>query len=896
LDEDGNRVGNAVKAKFSKGEKGYLPFDDFMKKASIAITEGGIDSEYPIVAQFAKKTINDILEPNAKVLEEMKILPPGFAPYGAAQHLKRNYDIRGIVANRPKMVEELSGYYGEVNEKVTAAKSKLDTLQQKLGRAEFNKASAKSDIFDKEIKQLQNKVKLEEKRIQKGILQGKYPVELLTGERGMNWDQLEELKRLRKPIKKAKLDLSYAEQELAVHKREINKERKPFESNAPADEKQIALESKVKESSESLKKLREDMSSGVEAGEIDANLFYKTGKGNYRLKKSNKGTLKFRDILDDAQLKISAENTISNITGASPDQITTDIMGMFKSGSVNNIMNPRVLMAPDKWLYGKGFLVTDLRKTVPNFMLNMGRTIETEKYFRSKGYMPGINSKLDFLGEGISKDYADMREVLEATVKRKVDKAKTPEKAAKIEEKAQKQRLQLDADRKRDILLAERTLSRISGEVPKKMGSTLKAFRALNNYAYSSQLGLLLCTMLTDSVAPIFRMGSKYVSHGVVPFIKNTILPGRSNKKFNDALKDWNIGIDTEKALFNQMQDIGLENELPMAFGERMLQRGADIAGLANLSSPWQDIWSRMAARGMMSNNYRRITKFLDGTIDKADLKQLKVLRMDDRKLCESIVKSFTEDGGEIRNGGYIMNDHLWKDGNAAQRYRMSVRQELDSVIFSGKDISSYPINLEYHGLSNSMLMYFGWLFKASANFTLPTLQRVDKRKIAGMVAMASVAMLQDSMRKTAKGEELTEEDFDPQYLITKGILNSGVLGVYGELLNRTNSAFNIFPELEVDRFKGKSSLELVSGAPYSMINFVGLLSGQGFNGEWNKNDLKSMKRQFPLVENIFTKKLTNDYVESLEIPQTRNAARKQNMLDKGIVPEKKPKKNKVKK
>lgn len=193
------------------------------------------------------------------------------------------------------------------------------------------------------------------------------------------------------------------------------------------------------------------------------------------------------------------------------------------------------------------------------------------------------------------------------------------------------------------------------------------------------------------------------------------------------------------------------------------------------------------------------------------------------------------------------------------------------------------------------MLMYFGWLFKASANFTLPTIQGMDKRKVAGLMAMAGAAMFQDPMRKIFSGREIEEEDLDPQYLITKGVLNSGILGVYGELFNRSNAAFNIFPELQVDRFKNKSSLELVSGAPYSVINLIGLLSGQGFNNEWNKKELKDAKRNAPLVDNIFTRKFTNDYIDSLEIPETREAARKQNMLDKGILPEKKPKKKKIK-
>ena len=782
LDEKGSKIGNAVKSTFAKDKSGYLPEKDFNRKIAIAITEGGIDKDFPVVQEMAKMTIDNVLNPLSEELVQLGVLPNNITPFGAAQYLTRMYDTQYITATRPDRVKDLIGAYTQTNTKVREVTNTLNELLE--NEANLIKAKApKAEI--KAAKELVDKERL---RLNDGITKGEYGPELLTGK---------------------------------------------------------------------------------------------------------KGEQQFRRLLTPEEIRISAEKTIDNILEMSPDQIAQEIMGTFKSGSgVGSILNPRVLLVPDKFLYEKGFLQSDLKKTIPNYMNRIGRIVETEKYFKEKGYT-GEGSKLQFLGEGINKDYRQLEAAIDAKLERQL--ARHPEKAEKLNAKAAKERLKLAKDREHDIDLAEKVLSRIMGEVPTDNGKILRLSRFLNNWAYSSQLGLMTLTALQDAVTPIMRIGMiPYIKNGVIPYVKGLASLKGNNKRLRDSMRDLAIGCDVEQSLHSLKFESGLEYELPMNFVERQSRNAANAMGILNLSNTWNDTFRRIAGTASQSNIYRRLLALNAGELKGNQLAQLKVLRMNDKALANRIISQFKKFGEEV-DGAYLPNFSNWTDAEAALRYRAAVRQEVDSVIFSGKDIATYPIDVEFHGVANSFLMYMGWSFNAFANYTAPLTQRLDYNKMTGVGAAIVIATQQDVLRKLVKGEEVTEEDLDPWTMAKKGVLNSGVLGIFGETFNKTNAAFNIFPDIKVDRFADKGKLELLSGAPYSFINFVGLAAGQLATGEWNQADLKTMKRNVPLIETLFTKKLSNDAIESSDIPETRAKAHKEKLREEGIKEPKKPKKKRKK-
>jgi hypothetical protein len=290
-----------------------------------------------------------------------------------------------------------------------------------------------------------------------------------------------------------------------------------------------------------------------------------------------------------------------------------------------------------------------------------------------------------------------------------------------------------------------------------------------------------------------------------------------------------------------------------------------------------------------MSNQYRRIVSFSKGKLKGNQLKQFEVLGMNNKEMCDRVIAQFEKPGmGEKIEGAYLPNLHLWEDVEAAQWFERGTKQELSSTIFTGKTIGSYPLELEHNGIANSFLMYMGWGFEAFSNYAAPLFQRVDYNKIVGIAAVIAAASLQDPIRKLSKGLELEEEDLDPVNMAVKGVFNSGMFGPISTIIEKTNAAFDIFPEFKTSKTADKGKLELLSAAPYSFFNMIGTAAGMGLNGEYNKKDLKTIKRNLPLINALEFQKLGNDFIDSLDIPETRGAAHKERLREKGEVPEKK--------
>lgn len=869
LDTQGNKIGNSIKSSFGGGD-GYMSYDKFLERHSIAIINGGVDKEFPVIERAAKSTIDEELKPAFEALVASGKIDKDVNPYGAIQHLWRRYNKQGIASDRPNKERFLISKFRDVNEKITKEKGYLTELEERLGT-------------ELETSDTKKKIAKEKKRIDKDIIKNKYDPSMLIGDKGMSWEQLTQLKKLRNPINKASKAVKEAEENLRVHKRKINDGRLPGKKNVPADESQVALESKLKESKEHLKNLRGEYTEKVKNKQLDESLFFKTKDDNYRLRKANKGTRKLRPILDDQQLEISAKNAIDNILDISEEQLAQRLYGTFRSGSSGDFSQPRTLLIPDIDLYENGFLSIDTRKNVSAYLTKVGRAVELEKFFKSRGYvqepdylLKDQNPYLNFLKTEIHADYDDLRQRFESKHEEKLSRLTSQKSIDKLNEKAGKERIKLDEDMKNDILLVRKTLERLSGDFSEDFEGMIRTSRFLNNWAYASQLGALLLLGLQDAAAPLVRTTVKsYVNEGVLPFIKGLSKMNGDNKLLKESMNDIAIGIETLQAFNNQKFEFGVERELPMSFLERKTQGAANIMGIINGSNAWTDNWRVISGVATQSRLSRNLKQYLAGELKGNELAQLKVLRLDNIDMAKRIVSQLDKNGKPI-NGAYVPNLTLWEDGEAAQAFRTAIRHELDSTIFSGKDIASYPIQLDFHGVANSLLMFMGWGFNATANYFLPALQRFDVNKVQGLVAMAAIGMLVDPLRILSDGKELSEEDLEPLNLLKKGVLNSGILGTYSDVFNRFNAAFDILPSLQVDRFKNKGKLELISGAPYSFLNFVGTFAGQLSTNEWNKQDLKTMKRNTPLLHVLWGRKLSGEIIDSLDIPETRSKARKE--------------------
>lgn len=595
---------------------------------------------------------------------------------------------------------------------------------------------------------------------------------------------------------------------------------------------------------------------------------------------ASKGELKFRRVLDKEELELAADNTIDTILGLNEEQLNASITGLLRSGSGGtNPLMPRSLMIDDLELIDNGWLLTDIRQNFQAYNLRMSRLIEMEKYLRENGYK-GEGPRLDFITKGIKDDYKNLRAELEGKYTLAEEKS-TSKESIKVTSKFEKERNKLDKEMRNDIKTASSIYKRLMGETGVSHGAAIKALRSLKQWYVSTDMGALFLLCLQDAVAPAFRQGFvPYFNHGIKPFLLNAAKMSGNNKRFREQAQDMAIGIETLQAFNFSKYDFGQDMTMPMNFMERISGNAAKAMGVLNGTSLWTDGWQHVASTSSLGQTIRSLQAFKNGTLDESSLRRLLNLRIDPKSdIAQAMLQQF-EKHGEVINDGYLTNFHLWgteKDvinpkliNQAKKLLEGATRKEVGSTIFTGSNIASYPIVGEPSGLMGAFMMYMGWGFNATANYTIPLFQKFDGNRWGSALMMMAVSSIVDPLRQIAAGKEV---ELEPDVIFKKALLNSGVLGTFGHAFNTVNAMGNIFPEARVDRFK--YSRGLISFVPERAVDDMAKIGGMFANQEWNKKDWKRVIRNVPLMNLIYTRKIINDYIDSLDLPENRENAEK---------------------
>jgi hypothetical protein len=862
-------------------DKNLLNFDDYLDEWSQAFVSG--KSNIPSIAKSTKEIHENIMEPITNQLIELGKLAPNVKPYGAERYLTRIFDKPEIIANKLKKTQYLEGKFAESNDKVIKATSKLNELKNSHGEV-YQRYQASVSPNDKVIMdRLQKELSKEQKKLQNNIIKGKYSPDMLVGDAGMSYEHLQHLKKLRKPLNNIKKELKHKEDELKVHSRRVNEGRKPGEKNKEKDQQFLKLEKELESLRDKLKSERLKIHESVKEGKVPKEIVFKGKNDTYYLKKRNKGTLQFRKILDETDLWDSARSSIDNILSLSEDDMANQILGSMQRGSSGeSFLMTRVLLLEDVDMYKNKMLIRDPRRNIKAFVTRAGRIIEMEKYLKNKGW-DGKSDKVGFLTDGIYKDYKQLEDISRVKFENMRQGVEDPKKLQKINEKEQKSNIKLDKALRSDLNLCEDTYRRITGgyQVPNSDLGKIKAARFFANWGYATQLGALLLVSLQDAVSSVYRQGPKnLIQGGVLPLIKNIVkMKNFDNVRLKEQAADLRMATESYTALLKFRFTSETEYDLPMGMLERAAENSASAMGLLNFTNMWSDAVTFISTNSSTSRIIRDLKKFEQGTLSKNYERQLGVVGLNDKGIAK-LINTLTDEFGEESEGAFLANWNNWhlstrvspKEALLAKDYlQNAVRQEVRSTIFRGKDIASYPSGYNPNGVSQAFTMYMGYMFNATANYTIPLFQRFDPNKIMGAAAMMAVGSLTNPLRLISRGEE---PDLDPARLFWGGVLNSGVGGIAVDLFNRANAIGDIIPSLVIDRYSGKG-LELLAGMPGTVADVIFKLGGQFANNEWNKHDLKKAKRVIPLAEALEFRYLTNSWIDSLDIPKTRSKARK---------------------
>lgn len=882
IPKDATLTGKALRAWTKKnGDKLSMP--KFAEAVSDAVNEAGVHSN-PHVSKAAKQVIKEVYEPKFKQLVELDLLPADTNPFGAIQYINRIYDRDYLAKNPDKAQQFLFGQFAATNDKIIEIMTPIRNLEARIAdykhNLSLNKEPKRAKGLQAQINNLETQLKSQKAVLQENIQNNVYSPDMLTGKKGMAAGDINTITKEGAELRKVKSQLKQLEEAYKIENRQRNAGRKPGEKNKPPNKKMIDLQKSIEAEKANLKRVREELNEKFATGKIDSKLGFRVlqnGEEKFFLKKRKRGSRKLRGILDEAELRNSAANTYDTIMGLNDEQLGQALFDNLKSGGGENIFMARALMIPDKDLAGANFLVRDIRKNVSAYVTRTSRAIEMQKYLLSNGMKNGADHK-SYLAHSISEDYGAMRRSLDYEYNQKLTATTDPKLQAKLRENFESQSAKLTSEQKADISLVKNVYDRLMGTADVKYGKSVRLARFFKNWAYSTQLGALFLMCLQDSIMPAFRIGFKnHVQHGIAPFFANT-LSGRRTKdgtKANIALRrsayDLALGVETFNSLNMQRLDMGLDYGIPTTWMESVVEKGANAMGVLNMSNQWTDGANFIMATSSQSSLIRVLERAKTGKkIAKADLRRLQILGIDPSAYGDRILKEFAKHGEKL-SGGYLPNWHLWNDKEAKQIFKKAVKQEVNSIIFSGSNIASYPVGLEPGGWSGALLMYMGWSFQATSNYLVPLLQEFDSRKIGGVLLAMSVASLVSPLRQIARGEQ---PELEAGELFKGAVLDSGLLGIYGDFFNKANAIGNIFPSLRVDRFADKGAGDMVGGSIGAQIDNLLKVTGMIANQEWNQADMRRVVKLVPLLNLIYLRYGTEKVIENLGLPKGRAAAR----------------------
>ena len=596
---------------------------------------------------------------------------------------------------------------------------------------------------------------------------------------------------------------------------------------------------------------------------------------------------RLRRILDDSELTISAQNTVKNRLSSNVTQLANDLVGVSRGGA-NGLTDTsrRVDMIPDKLLYENRVLVGDIDVVMRSAIREAGQMLEWNRYLKSKGW-DGTGTHLDFLAHSIDADYdrlfANASSKYGATIEKVAGKEqaytiKKPPADPKDAAKLNKEIAKLERSKKEDVDNIQDMYRRQTNTYDRDDETLIRVSRIFNNAAAGSQLGNLLFTMLGDTVAATYRIGvGRYIDGGVIPSIKSFIgASSISSKSLRNQAADIGKGLELEASIRQQNIGLAVEGELPMSKVERFTARSAQLMSIANFSAPVSDTLNRVCVTAVTSSFIRDVVAIKAGTLSKNRIANLALHGLTDKQLIDDIVAANAK-YGQSDGGAFLPNLSKWTETEGEIRAAVAMQYAVDkgvrSVIFSGADASSFPSGVDPKGRMRALFLFMGWGFQANQKFFLPLVQRMDPTKAIGTAAMISMSMFTEPLRQISKGEE---PDLDGTHIFTKGILNSGTLGVMLDWFNKANAVAQIFPDLIIDKYKDRG-IEIAGGYPAAFARSVFEMAGGAVTGESNIADTRRAMKLVPLLGAIAFRPVVNEFIESLDLPETRAKARAQN-------------------
>lgn len=794
------------------------------------------------------------------------------------------------VYNKAKMEADPQGFIDTVTEQIIKQNTELRRLREPLDfvskdiselraqRAATPDAKLKNSLT-KDIKNALKKKRGVEADIQARIDEKKIGIEYLEGKPQLSPEDTMQLNKLRKeevkarnqlvrPVNEVRKKVKRLEEDLRSHKRDINADRKPGQKNKAPDEKQLSIEAKLKEERELLKNRKKSLR------EYDEALDVKISKGNYKpeLLSFRKGSalrqfvdLKKKPFLrnagNDADASDTAKQIYHTILQETPEQMVAQMGGAVMSGGANPTKARSLLFSTQ---YLKPWLETNVNSLMHIHTNYVGKLIGFEQAMRSRGF----NSK-----EGI----ADFMQRLTKEFDRKSAAVTSAKERDKLRNKYEEAKDFINTSYQ--IYWGNYRPGGIGGDTGRNIDDALKNLR---NYSVS-MLGGVPFLQLGETFANFFR-------HGFMDIINDGLLPYLSSKEFRKMSKanaaDNALGINT--ALNYHTQQLwgnGAEYQPRSGmqrFTGNIAKLTTNLYGINSLAD-----WNQtMASTISQSKTIRTLKKYAAGQkLTKKETERLALMGIEPELWADRILFQFKEHGKPIREGkgaeAYQANFKDWKDFGAMQTFMIAVNKEVESVVLSPNMLDTpFAFRNPFIG---AMTQFMSYGFAATNSFLIPILQRPDADKLIGMLGMMAFGAPVGLLRKISAGQEIEEEDLKPESILREAVVNSGVLGHFADIFEKTNAVLDVpfLNKLKADRYRNKGVPELLAGPLGGILNAAVDTASMFLNGNFNEAQARrSIRTLMPGASALWLRGLINNRIEAMDLPKTKGDASKWSWIE----------------
>lgn len=494
-----------------------------------------------------------------------------------------------------------------------------------------------------------------------------------------------------------------------------------------------------------------------------------------------------------------------------------------------------------------GFFSHDITETITSYADSVGKRLGMMQAFNDSGRFTSIED----VAAALKQEHAD-KLLNVAKIKDPVQK-----------EKARKQ-LQKDYD------IAKKDINGIHNAYMGADGSqAAKGFnRAFSMYANAAFMGGLPIAMVSDIGQQVMRHGiGNYMVTGLIPILKtlNGHFKTQNSMSMVDAAGDAGVAMNVLKARvhLNQMNVNGDSSAHMGGWFSRLASFSGNASGQITFANYIQDMMHTMTSSMAQSRVMRNMHNFVkEGKLDQRETEYMAALGIDPKVYAKRFVEQFKKYGRKDGKKGYHSEHTSWDDLEAYSMMRRGIYRDVMATHFEGNRFdsprwSSNPFVKPFFTFQN-------WAFAAFNNISVPLLQGVDGRKAMGIATLIMLGMLQEPMRAFINNKEYKIPK--PHQLATIGLLNSGILGQFSNMINLANTATGgvLAPGFLPQKYANISPTGAIAGVPGSIADAVVDVTKDMYTGKETKQTVRKFLRLMPLINSWETRRYTNAIADQL--------------------------------